>query len=134
AKLKREFAASNGAVIKALGDYQTWLKNDVLPKSHGDFRIGAKVFREKLKYDEMVDLPLDKLIALDEANMKANQAEFAKIAKELDPAKTPREVLAELAADHPQPDKILDTFRATFGTLIGFIDSHHIITIPSTVR
>ena len=134
AKLKREFAASNGAVIKALGDYQTWLKNDVLPKSHGDFRIGAKVFREKLKYDEMVDLPLDKLVALDEANMKANQAEFAKIAKELDPAKTPREVLAELAADHPQPDKILDTFRATFGTLIGFIDSHHIITIPSTVR
>src|SRR6185312_2275868 len=50
---------------------------------------------------------------LDEANMKANQAEFAKIAKELDPAKTPREVLAELAADHPQPDKILDTFRST---------------------
>lgn len=134
AALKKQFAASNGAVIKALGDYQTWLKNDVSPKSHGDFRIGAKVFREKLKYDEMVDLPLDKLVAIDEANMKANQAEFAKVAKELDPNKTPREVLAELAADHPQPDKILDTFRSTFGTLIGFIDSHHIITIPSTVR
>ena len=134
AALKKEFAASNGAVIKALGDYQAWLKSDVLPKSHGDFRIGAKVFSEKLKYDEMVDLPLDKLVALDEANMKANQAEFAKVAKELDPNKTPREVLAELAADHPQPDKLLDTFRATFDTLIGFINSHHIITIPSTVR
>ncbi|MDE2496885.1 MAG: DUF885 domain-containing protein [Xanthomonadaceae bacterium] len=132
--LKKQFAASNEAVIKALGDYQAWLKEDVLPKSHGDFRIGAKVFTEKLQYDEMVDLPLDKLIAIDEANMKANQAEFAKVAKELDPDKTPREVLAELAADHPQPDKLLDTFRSTFGTLIGFIDSHHIITIPSTVR
>jgi len=134
ATLKKQFATSNDAVIKALGDYQAWLKHDVLPKSHGDFRIGAKVFREKLKYDEMVDLPLDKLVALDEANMKANQAEFAKVAKELDPDKTPRQVLAELAADHPPSDKILDTFRATFGTLIGFIDSHHIITIPSTVR
>ena len=134
AALKKRFAVSNDAVIKALGDYQAWLKNDVLPQSHGDFRIGAKVFREKLKYDEMVDLPLDKLIAVDEANMKANQAEFAKVAKELDPSKTPREVLAELAADHPPSDKILDTFRSTFGTLIGFINSHHIITIPSTVR
>jgi uncharacterized protein (DUF885 family) len=134
AALKEEFAASNGAVIKALGEYQAWLKDDVLPKSHGDFRIGAKVFREKLKYDEMVDLPLDKLVALDEANMKANQAEFARVAKELDPDKTPREVLAELAADHPAPDKLLDTFRSTFDTLIGFIQSHHIITIPSTVR
>ena len=134
AALKKEFAASNGAVIKALGDYQVWLKHDVLPKSHGGFRIGAKVFGEKLKYDEMVDLPLDKLVALDEANMKANQAEFAKVAKELDPDKTPREVLAELAADHPRPDKLLDTFRSTFDTLIGFINSRHIITIPSTVR
>jgi uncharacterized protein (DUF885 family) len=43
-------------------------------------------------------------------------------------------VLAELAADHPQPDKLLDTFRATFDTLTGFIQSRHIITIPSTVR
>jgi len=134
AGLKKEFAASNGAVIKALGEYQAWLKDDVLPNSHGDFRIGAKVFREKLKYDEMVDLPLDKLVALDETNMKANQAEFARVAKELDPDKTPREVLAELAADHPAPDKLLDTFRSTFDTLIGFIQSHHIITIPSTVR
>ena len=134
AALKKEFAASNGAVIQALRAYQTWLKDEVLPNSHGDFRIGAKAFREKLKYDEMVDLPLDKLIALDEANMKANQAEFAKAAKELDPDKTPREVLAELAADHPRPDKLLDTFRSTFDTLIGFIDSHHIITIPSTVH
>src|SRR6185437_16187895 len=110
------------------------LKDDMLPKSHGDFRIGAKAFREKLKYDEMVELPLDKLVALDEANMRANQAEFAKVAKELDPNKTPREVLAELAADHPQPDKLLGTFRSTFDTLTGFIQSHHIITIPSTVR
>ena len=134
AALKKDFAISNKAVIKALGDYQAWLKADVLPKSHGDFRIGAKAFRQKLKYDEMVDLPLDKLVALDEANMKANQTEFAKVAKELDPDKTPREVLAELAADHPQPDKLLDTFRSTFDTLIGFINSHQIITIPSTVR
>jgi uncharacterized protein (DUF885 family) len=134
AALKKEFAVSNDAVIRALGEYQAWLKGDVLPNSHGDFRIGAKVFREKLEYDEMVDLPLDKLVALDEANMKANQAEFAKVAKELDPDKTPREVLAELAADHPAPDKLLDTFRSTFDTLIGFIQRHHIITIPATVR
>lgn len=134
AALNKEFAASNGAVIAALGDYQTWLKHAVLAMSHGDFRIGAKVFSEKLKYDEMVDLPLDKLVVIDAANMRANQAEFAKVARELDPNKTPREVLAELAADHPAPDKLLDTFRATFGALVGFIHSHHIITIPSKVE
>lgn len=132
--LKKHFAESNAAVIKALGDYQSWLKDTLLAQSHGDFRLGADTYRKKLKYDEMVDLPLDRLIALDMVNMRQNQADFARIAKEIDPKKTTRQVLAELAADHPAPAKLLDTFRDTFSGLITFINEKHIITIPSTVR
>ncbi|HEX7731416.1 MAG TPA: DUF885 family protein, partial [Rhodanobacter sp.] len=133
ADLKRRFAASNGAVIKALQDYQAWLKTDLLPRSHGDFRIGAQAYRDKLKYDEMVTLPLDQLIAIDTANMRANQQQFARVAHELDPAKTPQQVLAELAADHPAPDKLLDVFRDSLGKLVAFIRQQHVITIPSDV-
>jgi uncharacterized protein (DUF885 family) len=132
--LQQQFSASNGAVVKALQDYQTWLQTDLLPRSHGDFRIGAQAFRDKLKYDEMVTLPLDRLLAIDTANMRRNQREFAAVARQLDPHKTPRQVLAELAADYPPPDKLLDTFRATFAHLIDFIRTRQIITIPSDVR
>ncbi len=134
ADMKKQFADSNAAVIKSLQDYQTWLKSDVLPRSHGDFRIGAAAFRNKLKYDEMVDTPLDQLMALDMVNMRENQQAFAKVAKELDPNKTPQQVLAELGSDYPAPDKILDTFRGTFDKLVGFIQQKQIITIPSDVR
>lgn len=134
ADLKKQFAASNGAVIKALQDYQSWLKTGLLPHSHGDFRIGTQAFRDKLKYDEMVTLPLDQLIAIDTANMHANQQEFAKVAHELDPAKTPQQVLAELGADHPSRDKLLDAFRSTFDQLVAFIRAKNIITVPSDVR
>jgi uncharacterized protein (DUF885 family) len=134
AELRKQFDASNAAVIKSLQDYQAWLQKDVLPRSHGDFQIGAVAFRDKLKYDEMVTLPLDKLIAIDMANMRQNQRQFAEVAKQLDPTKTPREVLAELGSDYPAPDKILDTFRATFDHLVAFIRQKQIITIPSDVR
>ena len=134
ATLKKQFTDSNAAVIKALQDYQTWLQGDVLPRSHGDFRIGTAAFRDKLKYDEMVSLPLDQLIAIDMANMRQNQQAFADVAKQLDPGKTPRQVLGELASDYPPPDKILDTFRDTFSHLIAFINQKQIITIPSDVR
>ena len=43
-------------------------------------------------------------------------------------------MLAELASQHPLPDQILETFRANFKNVIGFIDAHHIITIPSKVE
>jgi uncharacterized protein (DUF885 family) len=134
ADLRQQFAASNGAVIKALQDYQSWLKSDLLSRSHGDFRIGAQAYRDKLKYDEMVTLPLDQLIAIDTANMRANQQQFAKVAHELDPGKTPQQVLAELAADHPAPDKLLDVFRGSLDKLVDFIKQQHIITVPSDVR
>src|SRR6185312_3011405 len=39
-QLKKQFSASNQAVIKALQNYQVWLKTDLLPRSNGDFRIG----------------------------------------------------------------------------------------------
>lgn len=134
ATLRQQFADSNKAVVKSLQNYQTWLQHDLLPRSHGDFRIGPDTFRDKLKYDEMVTLPLNKLIAIDTANMRQNQQEFARVAKQLDPDKTTQQVLGELASDYPPPDKILDTFRNTFGHLIAFIQQKQIITIPSQVR
>ena len=43
-------------------------------------------------------------------------------------------MLAELQADHPQPDQLLQAFRNTFNGLISFIQEKHIIEIPSDVR
>jgi hypothetical protein len=82
----------------------------------------------------MVDTPLDRLIEIDLADLHRNQAEFARVAKDLEPDKTPAQVLADLAADHPEPGKLLDSFKATFDGLIKFIGDARIITIPSTVR
>ena len=131
---KAAFATSNAAVIAALQSYEAWMKTDLLARSNGDFRLGADTFRKKLSYDEMVELPLDRLLQIAFDDLHKNQAEFARVAKEVDPTKTPQQVLAELAAIHPAPDKLLGAFQDTFNSLISFIDTHHIITIPSKVE
>jgi len=132
--LKAEFTQTNTAVIAALNSYLGWLKTDLLPRSNGDFRIGAETFAKKLQYDEMVDLPLDKLLEIGWADLRKNQAHFNQIAKELEPTKEPSAVVEELGENHPAPDHLLDTFRGTFDGLVSFIRSHHIVTIPSDVR
>jgi len=133
-KAKADFARTNAAVIQALKDYGTWMKTDLLPRSNGDYRLGADIFAKKLAYDEMVDVPLDRLLQVAFDDLHRNQAEFARVAKEVDPTKTPQQVLAELATIHPAPDKLLDSFHSTFDALIAFIRAHHIITIPSDVQ
>jgi uncharacterized protein (DUF885 family) len=134
ADTKAAFAKSNAAVIEALQSYEAWLKSDLLPRSNGDYKLGADTFAKKLAYDEMVDIPLDHLLDIAYADLHKNQAEFARVAKEVDPTKTPQQVLAELATIHPAPDKLLSTFNDTFASLIDFINTHHIITIPSKVE
>jgi uncharacterized protein (DUF885 family) len=131
---KAEFAKTNAAVIDALKSYGAWMKSDLLPRSNGDFKLGADTFAKKLAYDEMVDIPLDHLLQIGFDDLHKNQAEFNRVAKEVDPTKTPKEVLAELATIHPAPDKLLGSFQDTFASLISFINTHHIITIPGTVE
>ena len=133
-QLKSEFAQSNNAVIAALKSYQSWLRKDVLPRSHGDFRFGADTYAKVLLYDEMVDTPLPRLLEIGYADLHKNQAEFNRIAKQVEPNRTPREVLGELGRDHPAPDHLLQSFRDTFQGLIQFIEQRHIVGIPSQVR
>jgi uncharacterized protein (DUF885 family) len=131
AGLKADFAKSNAQVITALKAYQTWLKADLLPRSKGDFRIGADNFSKKLLYEDMVDTPLDKLLGVGMQDLHKNQAEFRKVAKEIDATKTPAEVLKNLTGMHPAPKRLLETFRGMFDGLIAFIQAKKIITIPA---
>ena len=128
--VKSAFAESNAAAIKLLREYETWLKSDLLPDSNGDFRIGADTFSKKLLYDDMVSTPLDRLLEIGISDLHKNQAEFQRVAKEVDPSKSPAEVLAQLQSMHPAPSDVMQSFRNTFDGLIAFINSHRIITIP----
>jgi len=130
-KLLKEFGQSNDRVIHALENYEKWVKSDVLPRSNGDYRLGAENYSKKLLYDEMVELPLDKLLEIDMADLRANQQRYKETAAMLDPSQTPQQILEQMGKDHPDPDKLLQSFRDVLGGLKAYIEEKKIITIPS---
>jgi len=133
-KLLADFKVSNDTVISELQHYQEFLKNQLLPASNGDFRIGPELYRKKLLYDEMVDIPLDRLLQIGYDDLHKNQAELKRVAAQIDPTKTPEQILEQLEQDHPQPDQLLQAFRDTFNGLVSFIEQKQIIMLPSQVR
>jgi uncharacterized protein (DUF885 family) len=133
AKLRAEFRASNQGVIEALQSYQRWLRDELLARSSGDFRIGAENYRLKLLHEEMVDTPLDRLLAAGMEDLRANQREFARVAARIDARRTPREILKEMESDYPAPGKLLETFRSVLGGMREFIERRGIVDIPSPV-
>ena len=132
-KILRDFKKSNSAVIEALGKYQAFLEKTVMPRSKGDFRIGAENYQKKLLYEEMVDVPVDHLLEIGYADLHKNQAMLKEVAAKIDPNHTPREVLSELEKDHPPADQLLQSFRDVLVGIRQYIEEKKIITIPSTV-
>ena len=75
-----------------------------------------------------------RLLEIGTADLRKNQAEFERVARQLDPNKSATDVLQELVAVHPTPDKLMQTFGDTFDGLIAFIHTKHIVTLPSDAR
>jgi uncharacterized protein (DUF885 family) len=132
-KLLAKFQASNAKVLSSLKSYGEFLKQEVLPKSNGDFRIGATNYAHKLQYEEMVDIPLDELLTIGKADLARNQSEFARVAKLIDPKKTAEEILQDAEKDHPDGDGLLQAFRDTLEGERHFILDKKLVTIPSPV-
>jgi uncharacterized protein (DUF885 family) len=128
-----EFKRSNQAVIDALNAYQAFLKTDLLARSQGDFRIGAETYRKKLLYDEMVDIPLDRLLEIGRKDLRHNQEEFKRVAAQVDKSRTAEQILNETLLDHPAAGKLLGSFRDVLSGLRDFIETKRIVTIPSKV-
>ncbi|MEO8074748.1 MAG: DUF885 domain-containing protein [Acidobacteriota bacterium] len=129
--LLAEFKAANDAVIAALADYKKWMQDDLLERSAGEFAIGEGAYRRKLAADEMIEVPLDDLLAAAERDLKKNQAAFAETAKLIDAKKTPEQVLLGVESDHPAAAKLLSVTQAELDATARFMTEHHVITIPN---
>jgi uncharacterized protein (DUF885 family) len=132
--LLKEFDDANVAVIESLEKTVDWLKKDLLPRSKGSFAIGADNFAKQLLYEEQVDIPLDKLLAIGEANLKRDQEAFAATAKKIDAAKTAAEVMKALSDDHPTAEDLIPSTKRTIEKCRQFLIDKHIVTVPSEVR
>lgn len=130
----REFTVANDSAAAALDSAAKWLKSDLLPRSKGSYAIGAKAFADKLLYDEMVDTPLDRLLALGEANLEKDYQAFVATAREVAPGKTPQQAMASLEDEHPTAQDLISSAKATIEGARQFLVDKKIVEIASDVR
>jgi uncharacterized protein (DUF885 family) len=125
-----DFKKSNGDVIAALKDYKTFIQKEVLPKAKEPFAYGADTYTKALAAQEDVDIPLDRLLQIAEADRAKNEAAFQAAAKAVDVKAPTDKVLAKLMLDHPPAGKLLQSTQETLDSLRQFVVDHHIVTIP----
>ena len=134
AKLLADFEAANQPVVAGFEALVKWLQDELLPRSQGSYAIGADAFMKKLEAEEMLDIPLERLLAIGEANLKRDRDLFMATAARIDPQATPAAVLARLTEDRPKPDDLVAATRDTIERTRRFLIDKQIVTVPSDVR
>jgi len=109
----------------ALDAFERHLRDDVLPRSEGEGRLGADLFARKMRHTMRSEtLTADGILSAAEREFEAVRAEMIRLARELwprwrrgspvpdDDGAVVRGVLDAIAAEHPKADELLDFCRA----------------------
>ena len=129
--LKTRLADANLVAKAAMTSYAAWIKAGSLAHPSGTYAIGPKIYLERLKYEEAIDIPLDRYLAIGTAALATTRAQFVKTAHDIDPNASPEKVQAALGARHPTAATLLPTAQRDLVALRAFIVSHRIVTLPS---
>ncbi|HEY2801095.1 MAG TPA: DUF885 domain-containing protein [Chthoniobacterales bacterium] len=143
-EMKKEIAPLQEKTAKALEDYKTWLEKDLLPRSTGDFRLGAEKFRKKLHFALSSDMPMEEVMSRAQADLKATQAAIYETALPLykryfpnadaktlsDKHKVTATVLDKLAEQHPDNNTIVDYAKKVVAEATAFVKEKNIVTVP----
>jgi uncharacterized protein (DUF885 family) len=129
ARLKRSTAAATGA----LKDYGEFLRREIAPRANAPFAIGEALYRKKLAADELIDAPLDELLARGDAELHRLQGEFKATAAKIDPKKSAVEVQALMQKDHGTAEHLIADTQARLEGLRKFLVTRQIVSLPSEV-
>jgi len=125
------FRAALATIRRELREYGDFLRKDLLGRSRGSFAYGEENFLHKLYLEDRVSLSIDRLLRLGEDEIARLEERFVRTAREIDPNAPPGRVLAQLAADHPAAEKVVEETAAGLEALRAFCVSRGIVTIPN---
>ncbi|MBR0559848.1 DUF885 domain-containing protein [Neokomagataea anthophila] len=126
AALQAQLRTTTAQTLKALNAFKKTLNHT---KPHGSFALGADTFRAMLAAD-MVDEPIDHIIAAGRAQLAKDQTAFDAVAHSIDPTH-PENALAENRKDHVGADGLITLIRDQLKDAQSYVLTHQLITLPS---
>ncbi|HEV2764605.1 MAG TPA: DUF885 family protein, partial [Pyrinomonadaceae bacterium] len=128
---RAEFDSANSQTLAALRSYLEWLERDLLPRSNGDYRLGAELLRRKLLYEEMVDAPPARLVVEGEGQLRRTQEQMRAVAEEVAPGRGLPAALELLARERPSAEGLVGETRAALDRVRAFVRVKELLSAPA---
>ena len=146
-ELSQRLEAAITTAREALAGQQAWLRNELVPAAQGDFRIGARLFDQKLRHT--LNSPLGRheirrraeseYAAVRDAMFQVSKAIYTGMHPYATFPDTPEEafkqvvIRAALQAAYrhlPEPDAIVEVARQNLEQATAFVAANDLVTLP----
>jgi uncharacterized protein (DUF885 family) len=124
-----DLADAQTEASQAVGSYVQYLETEAAPKARASFRLGRDKFEQKLRLEEGVTLPVDRLLAIATRELKATQEAFRALAGKMNGG-DPMATWAKTKATHPKPGELIDVGRKQLDELATFLERQALVTLP----
>jgi uncharacterized protein (DUF885 family) len=139
--------AAVATLRKAVAEQQAWLDKSLVPNAKGDFRIGQKLYDEKLQMSLMSSLSRAEIRQRAESELTRVRGEMYGIAQQVlkgrkgapatpdDPTDDQRQKAIEAAlelayADHPSRAGVVDAAKAALSQATSFVRTKDLVSVP----
>lgn len=101
-----------------------------MPAATPDFRLGAQPLVEMLRETEGIEIDVPRLLELARADYDRNRLAIEKAAHDIDPKRDAIAVIAEVSADKPAADRVLEEATRQLELIHKLIADKQIVTVP----
>ena len=139
--------AATTILAKAVAEHQAWIDGTLLPNAKGDFRLGAKLYDEKLAFALNSSQSRKDIRTRAEAAVIATRARMYGLAREVlagradapatpetpTPAQQQAAIKAAIdlaAADHPAREDVVEAAKSGLAAATAFVKAKDLITLP----
>jgi uncharacterized protein (DUF885 family) len=124
-----ELADAQTEALQAVGAYVESLEKEIAPRARASFRLGREKFEQKVKLDEGLSVPVDRLLAVATRELKVTQEAFKRVAGRMNGG-DPMETWARTKAGHPAPGELVAIGRNQLDELKTYLERQSLITLP----
>jgi uncharacterized protein (DUF885 family) len=128
--LANDVSAASSAAVMALQGYTSFLQNEIMPESNGEYRLGEEVFNYLVKNGYMLPYSTGDLVEIGKKCIEDTKSALQKAAAQIDPNKSWAELVADFKQETPSADELLEFYRKEIERARRFVTEKDIVTIP----
>lgn len=115
--------------IDAVRGYLAYVEDDLGPRARASFRLGAERLSAKLRLEDGIDVPLDRLLDIGLRELGLAQEEFRKVAARIEPG-DPVDVWRRIKERATATDGVVATARTQIEELARFLKRRALVSLP----